>query len=83
MAEMTNLLILILIRRILHDYLDIFKVSARWVLKHPSAIQKHRHIEYARSFLKSSGADPNPMMENIVTSDRTMFFFYDTLSKKN
>ncbi|XP_044264614.1 histone-lysine N-methyltransferase SETMAR-like [Tribolium madens] len=70
------------VRRILHDHLGMQKVSARWVSKHLSALQKQRRVECARSFLELCGTDPNPILETVVTGDETMVLYYDPLSKR-
>nr|CAI5863098.1 unnamed protein product [Callosobruchus analis] len=70
------------VRQILHDHLGMQEVSARWVPKHLSAAQKHRRIACAR-FFWNCGSDPNPVLETIVTGDKTIFLYYDSLSKEN
>nr|CAI5834232.1 unnamed protein product [Callosobruchus analis] len=62
------------VRRILHDHLGMQRVSARWVPKHISAVQKQSRVECARLFWELCGADPNPVLETIVTDDETMVF---------
>lgn len=70
------------VRRILHNHLGMHKVSARWVPKNLSAIQKQRRVECARSFLELCGPEPKPVIETIVTGDETMVLYYDPLSKR-
>lgn len=70
------------IRRILHDHLHMNKISARWVPRLLSALQRERRVECARSFLNLCGDNPKPILESIVTSDETMVLFYDPLSKR-
>jgi histone-lysine N-methyltransferase SETMAR len=70
------------IRRILHDHLGMNKISARWVPRLLSALQRQRRVECARSFLNMCGDDPKPILESIVTGDETMVVFYDPLSKR-
>lgn len=70
------------VRRILHDHLNMNKVSARWVPRLLSALQRQRRVECARSFLVMCGDDPQPILESIVTGDETMVLYYDPLSKR-
>lgn len=70
------------VRRIVHDHLGMNKVSARWVPKHLSAVQRQRRVECARSFLELCGENPVDVLKTIVTGDETMVLYYDPLSKR-
>lgn len=69
------------IRRILHDHLGMNKVSARWVPKLLSAIQRQQRVDCARSFLSLCEGNPEGIIESIVTGDETMVLYYDPYSK--
>ncbi|XP_047987147.1 histone-lysine N-methyltransferase SETMAR-like [Leguminivora glycinivorella] len=69
------------VRRILHEHLGMNKVSARWVPKLLSAIQRQRRVECARSFLALCEVNPTRVLESIVTGDKTMVLYFDPLSK--
>ena len=70
------------VRRILHDHLGMNKISARWVPRLRSAVQRQRRVECARSFLNLCGDDPKPILGSIDTGDETMVLYYDYLSKR-
>lgn len=63
------------IRRILYDHLEMEKVSARWVPKKFSAVQRQRLVECALSSLEFCEPDPQVVLETITLC-------YDPLSKK-
>jgi histone-lysine N-methyltransferase SETMAR len=68
--------------RILHDQLGIHKVSARWVPKHLSAVQRQHRVACAQTLLKLYESDPKAVLETIVTGDEIMIVYYDPLSKR-
>ena len=58
------------------------KISAIWVQRLFSALQRERRVECAQSFLNMCGDDPKPILGTTVTRDETMVLFYDPLSKR-
>lgn len=69
--------------RILHDHLGMTKISARWVPKLLSAVQKQRRVECCQQFLELSREDQKGVIESIVTGDETMVLYYDPTSKRD
>jgi histone-lysine N-methyltransferase SETMAR len=67
------------LRWILHDHLGMHKVSARWVPKLLSAVQRQHRVECARTLLKLCGLDPKAVLKTI----ETMVLYYDPLPKKD
>lgn len=80
-AEMTNLSIGT-IHSILHDSLNLSKVSARWVPRMLTAPQKKVRVECCKEFLELSGENPSSVFEKIVTGDETWVHYYDPESKQ-
>ena len=63
------------VRRILHDHLGMNKISARWVPRLLSALQRERRGECAQLFSNMCGDDPKPILESIVTGNERMVLF--------
>ena len=70
------------VRRILHEHLGMKKVSARWVPKLLSVVQKQYRVDCARSFLKLCEGQQKKVLQSIVTGDETMVLYHDPLSKR-
>jgi hypothetical protein len=70
------------LRQMLLDHLGMHKVSARWVAKLLSAVQRQHRVECARTLSKLCGSDPKAVLETIATGDETMVLYYDPLLKK-
>jgi len=70
------------ILRILHDHLHMNKISARWVPKLLSAVQKKQRVECCKEFLKLCHEKEKEVIESIVTGDETMVLYYDPLAKR-
>ena len=70
------------VRRILHEHLDMKKVSARWVPKLHSPVGKPHQVDRARSFLTLCKGQQEAVLQSIVTGDKTMVLYHDPLSKK-
>lgn len=68
--------------RILHQQLNMSKVSARWVPKILNAVQKQRRVDCCKTFLELYYGDPEGVMESLVTGDETMVLYYDPLSRR-
>ena len=67
---------------ILHDHLNMKKISARFVPKLLSAIQQKERKETCELFLQLHGANKNDFLERIVTGDETMVLYHDPTTKK-
>lgn len=68
--------------RILHEHLNMNKVSARWVPKLLSAVQMQQRVESCTQFLDLCRDNPDEFLKTIVTGDETMVLYYDPLSKR-
>ncbi|XP_046976469.1 histone-lysine N-methyltransferase SETMAR-like [Vanessa cardui] len=68
--------------RILHEHLGMNKVSARWVPKLLSAIQKQERVKCCTQFLSLCEGRQKEVLDSIVTGDETMVLYYDPLSKR-
>jgi hypothetical protein len=58
------------------------KVSARWVPKLLSIVQKQQSVEYCTEFLTLCEGQEKEVIESIVTGDETMVLYHDPLSKR-
>jgi len=67
--------------RIVHDHLNMSKVSARWVPSNLSAVQKQRRAQISQQFLNLCGDNPDSILSRIVTGDETWVHLYDPESK--
>lgn len=81
LAEITKLSVGT-IHTILHDYLNLTKVSARWVPRLLTALQKQARVDTCKEFLERCGDDPASVFERIVTGDETWVHHYDPESKQ-
>lgn len=70
------------ILNILHDHLDMSKVSARWVPRMLSAVQKKQRVECSREFLDLCSDDKEEILNRIVTGDETWVHHYEPESKQ-
>lgn len=70
------------VHRAMQDHLHMSKVSARWVPKLLSAVQKQERVRCASEFLRLCGDQPTEIFERIVTGDETMVLYYDPESKR-
>lgn len=68
--------------RILHDHLGMTKVSARWVPRNLSAIQKKARVDCCRKLLSLSASNREEFLSRIVTGDETWVHYYDPESKQ-
>jgi histone-lysine N-methyltransferase SETMAR len=57
------------------------KVSARWVPKLLSVVQKQRRVECCTEFLTLCEGQEKEVIESIVTGDETVVLYHDPLSK--
>lgn len=81
LAEMTKLSVGT-IYTILHDHLNMSKVSARWVPRMLTAPQKQVRVECCKEFLELCGENPPSIFDRIVTGDETWVHHYDPESKQ-
>ncbi|CAK1586382.1 unnamed protein product [Parnassius mnemosyne] len=51
------------------------KVSARWVPKLLSAVQRQERVRCASEFLDLCGENPKTVIERLVTGDETMILY--------
>jgi len=68
--------------RIIHEHLHMKKVSARWVPKLLSSIQKEHRSTCCQKILELCRGNQKQVLESIVTGDETMVLYYDPLSKR-
>lgn len=68
--------------RILHEHLGMNKVSARWVPKLLSAVQKQERVKCCKQFLSLCEGRQKEVLDSIVTGDETMVLYHDPLSKR-
>jgi histone-lysine N-methyltransferase SETMAR len=71
-----------MVLRILHNHLGVKKVSARWVPKLLSVVQKQRRVEYCTEYLTLCEGQEKEVIESIVRGDDTMVLYHDPLSKR-
>lgn len=76
LSAMTNLSIGTT-HNILHDLLNLSKVSARWVPRMLTAPQKQVRVECSRELLELCGEDPSRFFNRVVTGDETWVHHYD------
>jgi histone-lysine N-methyltransferase SETMAR len=67
---------------ILHNHLLMSKVSARWVPKMLTPLQRNRRVECSRDFLHLCEDDLDSICHRIVTCDETWIYQYDPESKQ-
>src|SRR5215469_1542251 len=68
--------------RIIHEHLHMKKVSARWVPKLLSSIQKEHRSTCCQKILELCRGNQKQVLESIVTGDETMVLYYDPSSKR-
>ncbi|CAK9796590.1 Protein GVQW3, partial [Anthophora quadrimaculata] len=61
------------ILRILHDHLGMTKVSARWVPRMLTPLQKQQRVEVSKHFLELCDENPTHVLERIGTSPPKKF----------
>ena len=64
---------------IIHDDLDMRKLSAKWIPKCLKADQKRQRRQ---SFFKFLRRDPNNFLSRLVTMDETWLYHYDPETKQ-
>jgi histone-lysine N-methyltransferase SETMAR len=69
------------IHEIIHNYLHMSKVCARWVPKMLTPFDKQRRVQCSRQFLDLSANDFHGILHRIITVDETWIYEYDPESK--
>jgi len=67
---------------IIHEDLDMRKLSAKWVLKCLNADQKRQPCQSAEQILEFFRDDPNDFLSRLVTMDETWLYHYDPETKR-
>jgi len=67
---------------IIHEHPHMKKVSARWVTRLLSSIQKEHCLTCCQKILELCHGNQKQVLESFVTGDETMVLYYDPLSKR-
>jgi len=67
---------------IIHEDLDIRKLSAKWVPKCPKADQKRQHCQSPEECFEFFRRDPNDFLSRLVTMYETWLCHYDPETKQ-
>jgi len=67
---------------IIHEDLDMQKLSARWVPKCLNADQKRQWCQSSEQLLEFFLRDPNDFLSRLVTMDETWLYHYDPETKQ-
>lgn len=70
------------VNEIIHGYLNMSKVSARWVPKMLTALDKDRRVKCCQEFLDMSRGKEEEIISRIVTCDETWIRQWDPESKQ-
>lgn len=70
------------INSILHDKLNMNKVSARWVPKMLTAFDKRNRLESSTELVGLYDRNPEDFMNRIVTGDESWCYYYDPATKQ-
>jgi hypothetical protein len=70
------------ILNILHQHLGLSKVSATWLPRRLTPLQKRQCVECSREFLDLCGDNHNVILRRIVTGDETWVHQYEPESKQ-
>jgi len=68
---------------IIHEDLDMQKLSAKWVPKCLNADQKRQWCQLSEQLLEFFRHDPNDFLSQLVTMDETWLYHYDPETKNN
>ena len=68
---------------ILHENLNMSKVSARWVRQLLTTVHRQARIELCNHFINMFDRDPEQLISRIVTGDETWLYGYDPATKQN
>jgi len=67
---------------IIHEDLDMRKLSAKWVPKYLNADQKRQWCQSSEQLLEFLRRDPNDFLSRLVTMDETWLYHYDPETKQ-
>ena len=67
---------------IIHEDLDMHKLSAKWVTKYLNAGQKCERCQSSEQLLEFFWRDPNEFLSRLVTMDETWLYHYDPETKQ-
>jgi len=67
---------------IIHEDLDMRKLSAKWVSKYLNADQKHERCHSSEQILEFFQHGPNDFLSRLVTMDETWLYYYDLETKQ-
>ena len=67
---------------IVHEDLDMGKLSAKWVPKFLNTDQKRQRCQSSEQILKFFRRDPNDFLSRLVTMDETWLYHYDPETKQ-
>jgi len=70
------------VRSIIHEDLDMQKLSAKWVPKCLNANQKRQRRQSSEQLLEFFRRDPNDFLSRLVTTDETWLYHYDPVTKQ-
>jgi len=72
-----------LVGSIIHEDLDMLKLSAKWVPKCLNADQKLQRCQSSEQLLDFCWRDPNDFLSRLVTTDETWLYHYDPEKNNN
>jgi hypothetical protein len=67
---------------IIHEDLDMLKLSAKWVPKYPNMDQKRLRCQLSEQRLEFLQCEPNDFLLRLVTMDETWLYHYDPKTKQ-
>jgi len=67
---------------IIHEDLDLRKLSAKWVPKCLNADQKRQRCQSSEQLLEFLRPDPNEFLSRLVTMEETWLYYYDSETKQ-
>ena len=67
---------------IMHEDLDMWKLSAMWVPKCLNVDQKRQWSQSSEQLLEFFLCDPNDFLSRLVTTDKTWLYHYDPETKQ-
>jgi len=70
------------VRSIIHEDLDMWKLSAKWVPKSPNADQKRQRCQSSEQLLEIFRCDPNDLLSRLVNMDEIWLYNYDPETKQ-
>jgi len=62
---------------IIHEDLDLRKLSEKWVPRCPNVDQKRQRCQSSEQILELFRRDPNDFLSRLVTMDETWLYHYD------